>query len=80
LLADAPEFVSAGAPFFWNERRMEVAVSDGRWKAIWNRSANTFVLFDLEQDRGEQRDLAVAQPAELARLRDWLRAELERGR
>lgn len=73
--ADAP--VLAGAPFFWSERRMEVALVEARWKLIHNRRRGTYLLFDLESDPHEQRDLAPSRPDELARMREALESALE---
>jgi arylsulfatase A-like enzyme len=51
-----------------------LVVVDGRWKGIWLQDEDRFVLFDLERDPTEQRDVASRHPRVTARLR----AEAER--
>ena len=43
----------------------------GRWKLVRQGQAE-FALHDLEQDPGEQRDLAGAEPERVVRLRKVL--------
>ena len=38
----------------------------GRWKSVWKRAQDRPVLFDLEADAGEERDVAAAHPEEVA--------------
>jgi arylsulfatase len=62
LLLDAKE---------WFEVRE--TVSDGRWKLLVDVNAGVEVLFDLENDPGELRDVAAEAPAEVERLRRALK-------
>ena len=57
----------------WLEER--VALFDGHFKAIHDRSAGTWSLYDLDQDPGERVDLAVdpAHSARLASLQEAMR-------
>lgn len=52
-----------------------VALRQGRWKLIAARDGRPLALFDVDNDPGEQRDLASAEPAALDSLRtllnDW---------
>lgn len=50
------------------------AVRDGAWKLLEYFENGTVQLFDLENDLGEQRDLAAEQSAKAAELRDRLHA------
>jgi arylsulfatase A-like enzyme len=63
--------------FFWrlprpNEVFGQKAVRRGRWKYIYDRE--TELLFDLEKDLGERRNLAVRHPDIVQRLRTELAA------
>jgi arylsulfatase A-like enzyme len=49
------------------------AVREGRWKLVESYDDGRVELFDIEADAGEARDLAGAQPARAAALRDRLR-------
>lgn len=77
VLAPEHDTVVLGTPFFWRENRMEVALVEPRWKLIVNRSRDTAVLFDLENDPGETQNLAAAEPAELERMTTRLFDALE---
>ncbi|MXX61889.1 MAG: sulfatase [Holophagales bacterium] len=50
------------------------AIRDGAWKLLEYFENGTVQLFDLENDAGEQRDLATEQSARAAELRGRLRA------
>jgi arylsulfatase A-like enzyme len=54
---------------------VNVAVTDGRWRGIWNVQTDTFELYDTEADPREQVDRAAAEPARAAALaavaRQW---------
>lgn len=50
------------------------AIGDGRWKLLWHEHDNEAELFDLEQDPGEQRDVAALHPDEVERLFELLLA------
>jgi arylsulfatase A-like enzyme len=59
--------------FFWrlqrpDEKFGQVAVRRGRWKYIHDREVD--LLFDLEIDIGEKRNLAFQHPETLKELRD----------
>jgi hypothetical protein len=56
---------------------MEVALIDGPYKLIRNRRAGTSLLFDLEQDPGETRNLAAARPQTRRALEQTLLESLE---
>jgi arylsulfatase A-like enzyme len=52
------------------------AVLDGHWKLIRDLGSGRVALYDLAADPSERSDLARSQPAEVARLRALLDAEL----
>ena len=55
------------------------AVSDGRYRAVWNEQTPTPRLFDVLADPGEQRDLAAGDPERVERmLTSWQRV-VDRG-
>jgi arylsulfatase A-like enzyme len=56
-----------------------VAVQDERFKLISSRLPPFDLLYDLQQDPGETRDVAPKFPAELQRLRDEVDAYRRRG-
>jgi len=68
LLGGTP---SPHPPLYWEYEGMQ-AVRDGEWKAVRNARRDTFALYDLASDPGEQRDVAQANPAVAARLRALL--------
>jgi arylsulfatase A-like enzyme len=47
---------------------VNVAVSDGRWRGIWNVQTDTFELYDTEADPRETVDRAADEPARAAAL------------
>lgn len=49
---------------------LNVAVVEGRWKAIWNVEPDTVELYDRTSDPGDSKDLAGARPELARRLRD----------
>ena len=53
--------VDRGEPIFW-ERAGNRAVRKGKWKIVSTYPSFKWELFDLENDRGETRNLADAQP------------------
>jgi len=55
----------------------EIAVRQGRWKAIWKRGEPPR-LFDLVADPGEAHDLAAEHPERLRRLTELMRAARSR--
>ena len=61
---------SPSTPLFWRSGDNQV-VRDGRWK-LWKaktpEDGRVDLLFDLETDPGELRNVAAAQPAVVARL------------
>ncbi len=67
----APEFVVTSIRrnrdrYFkdWAQTRgdINIAVRLGSWKGIWNVQPDTFELYDLASDPGEQRDVAAEHP------------------
>lgn len=71
LRGDAP---AAERTFFWRvdrPGRKQKAVRHGRWKFMQDDMVE--MLFDLEQDVSERRDLAYRNPPVLARLKELLR-------
>jgi len=66
LFGDASE-VNRGEPIFW-ERAGNRAVRDGKWKIVSTYPAYKWELYDLENDRGETKDLAEAHPEVVNRL------------
>ncbi|MFZ9343588.1 MAG: sulfatase [Opitutales bacterium] len=79
LLGSAPHVRSA--PLFWRrppdrknwlpalpDPQPDLAVRDGRWKLLCEYDGTKPLLFDLESDPGETRDLAAARPEVAARL------------
>lgn len=73
----AKEREARAAPGQWLEERL--ALSDGHWKVVRDRTAGSWSLFDLEQDPGETHDLAPdpAYADELARRSAELEHALE---
>lgn len=67
-----------------NKRRglTNLAVRAGTWKGIWNVEMNTFELYDLASDPGEQRNVSAEQPEVRERLEKfahaWMRNEKKR--
>ncbi|MBZ2178996.1 MAG: sulfatase-like hydrolase/transferase [Acidobacteria bacterium] len=55
---------------FWRYGK-NIAVRQGRWKLVRQGQAE-FALYDLEQDPGEKRDLAGAEPERVVQLRKVL--------
>ena len=69
--------------FYWefHERGFQQAVRMGDWKAIRLRMDAPLELYDLAADPYEQRDIAAANPAVIARIERYLktaRTESER--
>jgi arylsulfatase A-like enzyme len=65
LFWDYPHYSNQGSP-------PVAAVRDGRWKLIKWHEDNSTELYDLENDPGENRDLALKHPEIVARLRKKL--------
>ena len=57
---------------------VNVVVRQGSWKGIWNVGRDTFELYDLKTDRGEERDLADSEPERAAALQAVALARRER--
>jgi arylsulfatase A-like enzyme len=55
---------------FWRYGK-NIAVRQGRWKLV-RQGQGEFALYDLEQDPGEKRDLAGAEPERVVQLRKVL--------
>jgi arylsulfatase A-like enzyme len=60
----------------WKESRgdVNVVVRRGHWKGIWNVEPDTFELYDLAQDPGEQNELGAAQPELVTAMRAFARS------
>ncbi len=63
----------------WNEKHFATpyrvkmqACRRGKWKIVRNDVAQPWELYDLEQDPGEKRDLAVGHPGVGAELEAWV--------
>lgn len=74
LLADDPDddlgpVLAANPAYLWNEARMEIAVIADGWKLVHGRMRNTWLLYDLDADPGETRNLAADEPERLATMR-----------
>jgi arylsulfatase A-like enzyme len=63
----------------WKQQRgdVNVVVRRGDWKGIWNVERDTFELYDLLTDAGEQDNLAPQQPELLAAMRQHVEAWYE---
>ena len=89
LTGKAPS--SRAAPIFWRrppDRKMslfkpsvplpDLAVCEGKWKLLCDYDGSQPLLFDLEADPAEAKDLAAEQPETVARLSkaavDWHRS------
>ncbi len=59
--------VNRGEPIFW-ERAGNRAVREGTWKLVSDYPANRWELYDIENDRGETKDLAKENPDVVNRL------------
>ncbi|HLU66374.1 MAG TPA: sulfatase-like hydrolase/transferase [Kofleriaceae bacterium] len=60
-----------------NITRNLVAGFAGTWHVIWDLDANTYELYDLAADPGNQRDLARDEPERLARMREQLARQID---
>lgn len=60
LFGNASE-VNRGEPIFW-ERAGNRAVRDGKWKIVSTFPSYKWELYDIENDRGETKDLATVHP------------------
>ena len=53
----------------WSGNR---ALREGKWKLVWDKLEKRWALFDLEADRTETNDLALANPKRTTRMaKDW---------
>ena len=61
--------------FYWefHERGFQQAVRMGKWKAVRLKTGAPLELYDLDADPREQRDVAAANPAVVARVEAYLR-------
>jgi arylsulfatase A-like enzyme len=62
-------------PFlYWefHERGFQQAVRMDRWKALRLKPGAALELYDLEDDPGEQKDVAAAHPDVVARVQAYL--------
>jgi arylsulfatase A-like enzyme len=74
LLRNQPFTPPARLPFYWEFHEAgfsQAVILDGRWKAIRLKRRDAAVqVFDLENDLGEQSDVAAANPEIVARARE----------
>jgi len=68
------------AYFYVAEDRFRLGVREDRWKYIYDLREAAEELYDLERDPDEQHNLAAAEPARSARLRQRLAAWTEANR
>jgi arylsulfatase A-like enzyme len=77
LLSGRPEVQSSHRFLYWEFQErgfLQAALMDGRWKAIGTGPEDPNLrLYDLMQDVGEVRDLAVEKPEVVSQLRAYLR-------
>ncbi|MCU0227574.1 MAG: arylsulfatase [Bryobacterales bacterium] len=65
----------ADRPLYWeqfNGRGIQQSVRMGRWKGIRNGLDGKLALYDLQQDPGEQTDIAARMPEVVARMTEYL--------
>lgn len=74
-LPERPVYAELPVGPYNDERR--ALIQDG-WKIVHIAAGNRTLLYHLDEDPGEQHDLAASRPAELARMKDAL-AELRAG-
>ncbi|MGI9431929.1 MAG: hypothetical protein ACR2PQ_06935, partial [Myxococcota bacterium] len=64
------------APLARERGERNVTVVDGSWKAIWNQDRESVELYELSEDRLEQRDRSAEETERAAALeataREWL--------
>jgi arylsulfatase len=68
LPAGPADTAVGGDEHFVSEMRFQT-YRKGHWKSMWPRTDGVPLLFDLEVDPGEQRDLAATRPDQLAAQR-----------
>ena len=73
-----PQLTGSPKPrqLYWKWAK-KLALRDGKWKVVRNGGKGSFQLFDLEADPSEERDLAKSDPAQLARMMDLLKAQVQ---
>jgi arylsulfatase A len=61
---------------YWefHERGFRQAVRMGKWKALRLKPGEQLELYDLENDRAEERNVAAANPQIVARIEEYLKA------
>ena len=71
------------APWARSRGDQNLALREGRWKAVWNAGPATLELYDLRHDPAERRDRSADDPARAERLgrqaRGWIDACRRRG-
>jgi arylsulfatase A len=60
-------------PLYWQydfaiSRPWEIALRDGPWKLLANKSLDRFELYNVGEDIGESRNVAEAQPDRVERM------------
>ncbi|MDR0712813.1 MAG: arylsulfatase [Bacteroidales bacterium] len=69
VLTGATDKVERNEPLFW-ERAGNKAVRSGKWKLVSLYPQNRYELYDIENDRGENRDVAAQHPDVVERLKN----------
>jgi arylsulfatase A-like enzyme len=68
------------AYFYVAEDHFTLGLREDNWKYLFDLREGTDELYDLDRDPTEQRNLAAAEPARVARLRERLAAWMESNR
>lgn len=72
----AASSLSANPAYLWNEPRMELALvaehEGATWKLVHGRMRNTWLLYDLDADPAETRNLVGERPAVLEAMQERL--------
>jgi arylsulfatase A-like enzyme len=74
LLENGPQKHHEYLYWEFHERGSQQAVLQGDWKAIRPAVGRPLVLYDLQVDPGETKDVAAAHPDEVARIETYLKS------